>query len=192
MLPWVRRTFYIAWSLGHLRCLQMFSKNRTFWLLFIILLNLFFSYLKKTAHEISILSQSFNSNASGRPWEPLHHLMPMNYHCMEFHGKFKFLPTPGFKAGNQTLVANSRDSSSLPILLLSSSSHLFKTLHLPDGYSLGWVKAEPERAAVWFQSPPTSHQLARQEIIPVFHLHHLSPSLLQNLLLSCNNGFSVH
>lgn len=30
-------------------------------------INLFFSYLKKTAHENSILSQSFNSKASGRP-----------------------------------------------------------------------------------------------------------------------------
>lgn len=158
----MKRTFYIAWSLGHLGCLRMFSKNRTFWLLFTILLNLFFSYLKKTAHENSILSQSFNSNASGRPWEPLHHLMPM-----KFHSKFKFLPTPGYKAGNQTLVANSRDSGSLPILLLSSSSHLFKTMHLPDGYSLGRVKAEPERAAVWFHGHlPLATRLARQEIIP--------------------------
>ena len=163
----MKRTFYIAWRLGHLRCLQMFSKNRTFWLLFIILLNLFFSYLKKTAHENSILSQSFNSKASGRPWEPLHHLMPMNYHCIKFHSKFKFLPTPGYKASNQTLAANSRDSSSLPILLLSSSSHLFKTMDLPDGCSLGRVKAEPERGAVWFHGHlPLATRLARQEITP--------------------------
>lgn len=86
---------------------------------------------------------------------------------MKFHSKFKFLPTPGNKAGNQTLVANSRDSGSLPILLLSSSSHLFKTMHLPDGYSLGRVKAEPERAAVWFHGHlPLATRLARQEIIP--------------------------
>ena len=80
---------------------------------FIILLTLFSSYLsqQKTQHLIP----KFQLNCL-RGHVKHHHFMPLNNHCKNesyVHSKFKFLPTSGHTAGNQTLVANSRDSAYL-------------------------------------------------------------------------------
>lgn len=91
------------------------------------------------------------------------------------------LPTPGTPARSTCLSSQQ----------LSSSGQDW----VSDGCPMGWIKAEPERSAFWFQHPlpsasrPAKKSFSVQSAVSTIYL----PLPLQNLLLSLlfNNRFSV-
>lgn len=189
-----RTIFYSLTGLGHLKWANIL-KEHDILVTFIILLTLFSSLENNKQHmkTASYPKVSTQFTASVRPWEAFYHFTPLTNNGKDrgLSSKFKVLPTPGHTAGNQILVANCRDSSSMPILF---SVHLPVCLRLglPGGYPSGWVKAE-RGLGRW--PPPSRPRLTREEIISSFLSPSFTPlSLLQNWLpsLLCSKGVSVH